>query len=152
MPLVALTRLRLRSRRYLPSFLVWTIRSALQARAAKGSVAVSLLADTRHTYWTRTVWTDETSMRAYMISGSHRRVMPRLLKWCDEARVTHWTQETARPPPWEEVYRRILRDGRPSKLNHPSEAHNQSQVPEPVVSRFRELHFRRAVQDRQEPL
>lgn len=143
MPFVAMTRLRVRSWRYLPSFLVWALRSALQARSAQGSLAVAVLAEARRTFWTRTVWADQASMRAYMVAGAHRRVMPRLLEWCDEAAVAHWTQEVAAPPPWQEAHRRMQLDGRPSKVNHPSEAHRRFQIPAPVVSRRGELCFRR---------
>lgn len=139
-----MTRLRVRSWHYLPSFLVLALRSALQARSAEGSLAVSVLAEARRTYWTRTVWADEPSMQAYMVSGVHRRVMPRLLEWCDEASVVHWTQEAAEPPPWEEAHWRMQQDGRRSMVNHPSEAQGRFQIPAPVVSRRGEVRFRRS--------
>jgi hypothetical protein len=96
MPVVAMTRLRVRSWRYLPPFFVWTLRAALQTRSANGCLAVSVLAEARRTFWTRTVWTEEASMRAYIRTGEHRQVMPRLLEWCDEASVAQWTQEATK--------------------------------------------------------
>src|SRR5260370_18460992 len=36
-------------------------------------------------FWTRTLWKDQQAMRTFMTSGFHRRVMPKLLIWCDEA-------------------------------------------------------------------
>jgi len=132
-----------RSWRYLPSFLVWALRASLQARSARGSLAVAVFAEARRTFWTRTVWTDEAALRAYMVAGAHLRVMPRLLAWCDEAAVAHWTQATAEPPSWQEAHQRLQRDGRTSKLNHPSEAHRRFEVPAPVVARRRELRFKR---------
>src|SRR5262249_36436480 len=100
MPLVSITRLRVRRWRYLPLFLLYALASTHQARRAFGSLAVSLLNDSGFAFWTRTVWTDEAAMRAFMLSGAHRRVMPRLLDWCDEASVVHWAQDAAEPPPW----------------------------------------------------
>jgi len=122
MPLVSITRLRVRSLRYLPAFLINALRSAQQAKAASGNLAVSVLSDARFIFWTRTVWNDEQSMRAFMIAGTHRSVMPRLLQWCDEASVAHWLQEPLEPPSWQEVHRCLQKEGRRSKVNNPSDA------------------------------
>ena len=92
MPFVSITRLRLRSWKYLPGLYVETARAALQALRAGGNLSLSTLRDTNNVYWTRTVWTDEAAMRAYMTSGAHRAAMPKFLQWCDEAAVAHWTQ------------------------------------------------------------
>ena len=44
------------------------------------------------------MWADEAAMRQFMMSGPHRRVMPRLIEWCDEAALVHWLQETTDVP------------------------------------------------------
>jgi heme-degrading monooxygenase HmoA len=89
MPFVSITRLRVRSWRYLPGFFVAALRSRWQARNASGNLAVSVLRETDNTFWTRSLWVDEAAMKAFMASGAHRAIMPRLLEWCDEASVTH---------------------------------------------------------------
>jgi hypothetical protein len=99
MPFVSITRLRVRSWRYLPAFLFQTLRAARQAKAASGSLAVATLRDADLAFWTRTVWTEEAAMRSFMVSGAHRTVMPRLLEWCDEASVVHWVQDAPEPRP-----------------------------------------------------
>jgi len=109
MPLVSITRLRVRSVRYLPAFVVYSLRVARQAKSASGNLAVSLLGELNFAFWTRTLWTDERAMRSFMVSGAHHSVMPRLLDWCDEAAVTHWTQESLDPPTWLEVHCRVLK-------------------------------------------
>jgi hypothetical protein len=134
MPLVAITRLRVRSWRYLPGFLWRTLLSARQARAAPGNLDVALLRDANRTFWTRTVWTDQPAMRAFMVAGAHRTTMPRLLEWCDEASLVDWQQESAEPPSWPEAHRRLLQDGRRSRVNHPSEAQRRYDIPAPRVS------------------
>ena len=96
MTLVSVTRLRVRSRRYVPGFLIQSLRSALQAKRAAGNLAVSVLRDAERAFWTRTVWLDEAAMRSFMQSGVHRRV--RLPEWCDEAALVHWVQDTDQPP------------------------------------------------------
>ena len=98
MPFVSVTRLRVRSRRYVPGFLIQSLRSALQAKRAAGNLAVSVLRDAERAFWTRTVWLDEAAMRSFMQSGVHRRVMVRLPEWCDEAALVHWVQDTDQPP------------------------------------------------------
>ena len=141
MPLVAITRLRVRSWRYLPVFFVQALRSARQAASAEGNLATRLLRDRRNTFWTSTIWTTEAAMRAFMLAGVHRRVMRKLLEWCDEAAVAHWTQESTEPiPTWEEAHARLKRDGRPSRVNHPSPTHMAYEFPPPRVGG--ELRFK----------
>jgi hypothetical protein len=117
MLLVSITRLRVRSFRYLPAFLLGSLRSAREAKNASGNLAVAVLSDANLTFWTRTLWTDERSMRAFMLAPAHRRVMPKLPQWCDEAAVTRWLQDSPEPPSWQEVHRRLQQEGRTSNFN-----------------------------------
>ena len=120
---VSLTRLRVRSLRFLPLFGLHTLRSLRQVERAAGFRDGALLADRKWTFWTLTVWDDQADMRAFMTSGDHRAAMPRLLDWCDEASVAHWEQADASLLPWPEADRRMRGEGRPSKLRHPSADH-----------------------------
>jgi hypothetical protein len=131
MPLASITRLRVRAVRYLPIFSFNALRAARQAKAASGNLAVSLLADANFAFWTRTLWQDEAAMRAFMVSGAHRKMMPRLLEWCDEASVAHWTQDSREIPSWLEAHRRMRAEGRRSKVNHPSDAQQRFEIPVP---------------------
>jgi heme-degrading monooxygenase HmoA len=131
MPFVSITRLRVRSWRYLPGFLVQAFRAARQAKTAPGNLSVNLLRDAGFAFWTCTLWTNEDAMRGFMLSGAHRRVMPRLVEWCDEAAVVHWTQASSEPPAWAEAHRRLQQDGRPSKVNHPSLGQQRFAFPPP---------------------
>jgi len=49
--------------------------------------------------------------------------MPKLLDWCDEASVDHWTQDIPVAPDWLEADRRMRTEGRPSKVRNPSPSH-----------------------------
>jgi hypothetical protein len=131
MPFVSITRLRVRSWRYLPGFVIHSFRVARQAELAAGSLAVSILRDANLAFWTRTVWSEERAMRSFMLSGAHRRVMSRLAEWCDEASFAHWVQDAIEPPSWPESCRRLQQEGRRSKVNHPSEAQSRFEIPEP---------------------
>lgn len=129
MTFISVTRLRLRAIRFLPGFAMHAIRTRNQVRQATGFEAGALLPDHDWTFWTMTAWTDEASMRRYVMGGAHRSAMPSLVRWCDEASVVHWTQADtvltsgSNLPPWEDADRRMRADGHPSKVRHPSPRH-----------------------------
>ena len=131
MAFVSVTRLRLRSVRYLIPFTIYALLSSRQARRSKGNLGLKLLRDANQTFWTLTAWQDEEAMRSFMMSGSHRRAMPKLLDWCDEASVAHWKQETSELPSWDQAHRKIVELGRPSKVKQPSSDHIAKRIPEP---------------------
>ena len=123
MPFVSITRLRLRSLRFLPGFALHTLRAQTQVRHAPGFQGGALLPDRRWTFWTMTMWDSQEDMRAYILSGDHKAAMPKLLNWCDEASVVHWDQPDARLPSWQEAERQMRQTGRTSKVRHPSPDH-----------------------------
>jgi heme-degrading monooxygenase HmoA len=131
MPFVSITRLRVRRWRYLPQFLIQSFRTAHQARRAAGNLAVTVLRDADRAFWTRTVWRDEASMRSFMLSGVHRRIMARLPECCNEAAVVHWVQDADEPPSWLEAHRRLQKEGRRSRVSNPSEAQRRFEIREP---------------------
>ncbi len=133
MPVVSVTRLHLRTWRYLPSFFLHSTRIARQATRAPGNLAVHLLRDDNRVFWTATLWADDVSMRAFMLTPPHGPAMKKLLDWCDEAALVHWSQDEAQPPSWETAHRRLEQDGRPSKVNHPSPAHTAQRFPPPTT-------------------
>jgi Domain of unknown function (DUF3291) len=141
MPLVSITRLRVRSWRFLPMFFFYALRSTRQAARSDGNLATRLLRDRRHTFWTATLWTSDIEMKRFMLAGVHGRAMRKLLDWCDEAALVHWTQEAAILPSWPEAHARLRTEGRPSKVNHPSPAHIAHRFPDPHVGRSGELNF-----------
>ena len=135
MPFVSVTRLRLRSIRFLPAFAVHTLRAHRQVKHASGFQGGSLLPDRRWAFWTLTAWDDEGAMRDYMLSGDHRTAMARLVDWCDEASVVHWTQAERALPSWSAAAARMREEGRASKVRHPSPEHASLNFAAPRVSR-----------------
>jgi Domain of unknown function (DUF3291) len=123
MTFVSLTRLRIRSFRFVPLFALHTWRSIQQIRRATGFQTGAVLADRSFTFWTMTAWESEESMRAFMLSGSHKIAMTHLMDWCDEASVSHWSQPETQIPSWIEADRRMRECGRPSKVRNPSPHH-----------------------------
>lgn len=120
---VSLTRLRVRSIRFMPLFAVDAIRTRAQVRRAEGFVTGKLLPDREWTFWTMTAWDSQASMRHYITTGAHKRSMPKLMEWCDEASIAHWEQASAALPSWEEADRRMREMGRLSKVRYPSATH-----------------------------
>jgi Domain of unknown function (DUF3291) len=134
MPFVSITRLRVRSWRYLLGFVIQTLRAARQAKLATGSLSVSVLRDANWAFWTRTVWRDEAAVRSFMRAGVHRRVMARLPEWCDEAALVHWAQDGSEPPSWPEAHRRLQGECRRSRVDHLTEAQRRFEIREPRKS------------------
>src|SRR5438034_11782886 len=124
MPVIAVTRVRVRSWSYLPIFLLQSFRAARQAARSKGNLSTKLFRDRGNAFWTATSWADDASMTEFMHASPHGHVMRKLLEWCDEAAVVHWTQNQSEIPEWPEAHARLQREGRRSKVNYPSAAHN----------------------------
>ncbi len=131
MPLVSITRCRVRSIWFVPIFMIHAQRSIAQVRNAKGCLSMALLKDKDHAFWTMIMWIDERSMKEYMTSGLHREAMPSLAAWADEASVVHWHQDHAERPDWNEAARRMKAEGRPSKLRHAGPHHTDMSFPAP---------------------
>ncbi len=119
---ISITRLRLRKVLYLIPFIWYAQRSQAQALRAEGCFGAQVR---RHqgAFWTLTSWRDQAAMRAFMLSGAHRTVMPKLVSWCDEASLAHWTQEGTELPPWSEGEKHLAASGRTSLVAYPSPAH-----------------------------
>lgn len=131
MPFVSVTRLRVKSARYLIPFIIRALLSSRQARRSRGNLGLKLLRDSHLAFWTLTAWQSEDDMRLFMMAGAHRTAMPKLLDWCDEASVAHWEQETSELPTWYQAHRRIVEHGRPSKVRFPSSDHLAQRIPQP---------------------
>ena len=136
MAFISVTRLRVRSFGYLPQFAWQALKSARQAERASGFLGGRLLRNARNAFWTLTAWEDETAMKTYRSAGVHRSVMPKLLNWCDEAAVVHWEQQTLELPSWQDAHRRMVKEGKPSKVNNPSLAQASNHIPAPEPSRI----------------
>jgi hypothetical protein len=131
---ISVTRLRVRSIWYLLQFLWMTFLTQRQVVCAGGFRRVRLLVDSRHTYWTVTVWESERAMKAYRGARAHGKAMPRLAEWCDEAAYTHWDKDGDAAPSWEDAWEGLKKDGRLSRVEHPSSDHEARIFPKPRLS------------------
>jgi hypothetical protein len=135
MPFISVTRLKVRSLRYLPSFLWQTFKVASQTRRSPQFLGGRVLREANNVFWTLTAWEDEEAMRVFRQQGAHARVMPKLLGWCDEAAYVHWTQDSPELPDWLESHRRLVLAGKLSKVYHPSAAQVAKHIVEPKPGR-----------------
>ena len=119
---VSVTRLRLRSARFLLPFLVFTDRSLRQARRAPGCRHARTRKTRGLTFWTLSAWDSEASMAAFRAAPPHREAMSRLAAWCDEASVAHWTEAAGGLPSWRHAEEELAACGRLSRVLHPSPA------------------------------
>lgn len=131
MPFISVTRLRLRSPWRLPGFIWHAVRSKMQAEKSPGHLSNGVLNDAHLAFWTRSVWKDEASMRAFLLSGAHKQAMAAFQEMVDEGAVAHWEQDSDTPPSWPEVHERILKQGRFSNVKHPSADHRARTFPPP---------------------
>jgi hypothetical protein len=120
---ISVTRLHLGSRLSFPVFIWYALASARQARRAPGFRGGWLGGESVLGNWTATIWDSADAMRAFRNGGVHMRVMPKLLRWCDEASYAHWEQLDATTPTGDVAYERLAREGKASKVLAPSARH-----------------------------
>jgi hypothetical protein len=134
---VSVTRLKLRSWLFVLPFMRANGRVGRQAGAAAGFRQGRLLLDHGLVFWTLTGWDSAEAMKAYRDSGPHAAVMPRLQDWCDEASTAQWSTDVDGLPDWSEVYRRMIGQGRASRLKRPSSRHASMSIAPPAQSAWR---------------
>jgi len=123
MALVSVTRLRIRSWRYVLPFALYTLRATKQARKSTGFLAGWVGSSGNRAFWTVTVWTDEAAMKRYRDNGVHKGAMPRMLDWADEGAMARYEQPALEPPDGTAALAALLSRGRTSKVRHPTPAH-----------------------------
>jgi heme-degrading monooxygenase HmoA len=132
MPVIVVTRLRLKDPALLEEFFTAAVASLEQAKGSDGNVGADVLADANNTWWTLTAWQERGLMRAFVGTDPHKSTMARLDDWCDEATFVDWEQASADLPDWPTGYRRLVADGQVASLTHPSDAHETRAFPPPV--------------------
>lgn len=95
-------------------------------RAARQQLHAALLASAR-------IWTTVQHRRFARFFPTHRKTMPYLAEWADEASVGHWSQPGCDLPEWPDAVRRLRAEERPVTLRHPGPNHREQ--------RFSETHM-----------
>jgi heme-degrading monooxygenase HmoA len=133
-PVIVVTRLRLRDPALFDEFFASAVAATEQAQNSDGSLGADVLAEANNTYWTRTAWRERDAMHAFVGSEPHLSIMSRLGEWCDEATFVDWEQDGADLPDWQVGYGRLVADGQVARLTKPSAAHHTREFPAPVVT------------------
>jgi hypothetical protein len=87
-------------------------------------------------FWTITMWEEEAAMRFFRNNEAHRKAMPMLGEWCDEATYIHWTQPGDEPPGLPEAADRLIKDGVVSRVKYPSPNHITRAFPWPAKNAY----------------
>jgi hypothetical protein len=128
MAIISVTRLRLRSLRFLPGFLWYTRRSMKQAKRTPGNLGVRTRKTKGLAFWTLAMWRDNQAIRSFVPASPHKEAMQKLPHWCDEAVFADWEQDTADWPPWAAATERLAATGRLVDVLHPSEQQKAGRI------------------------
>ena len=123
------TRTTLRSPRFLPAFMIGTVRAAIAARRVPGFVTGRVRVTVRGELITLTVWDSPQDMRVFRDHSIHARLMPKLAAWASEGSYVGWPSESGAPPRWPDVHRRLREHGTFGEVARPSTAHVDRKLP-----------------------
>src|ERR1700733_3048895 len=124
MPVIVVTRLRLREPELFDEFFASAVAVTEQAKNSEGNLGADVLADANNVFWTLTAWRARGPMQAFVGSEPHLATMTRLDDWCDEATFADWEQSTVGLPDWQTGYDHLIADGQSASLTHPTAAHH----------------------------
>jgi heme-degrading monooxygenase HmoA len=133
MPVIVVTRLRLKDPALFDEFFASAVAVVEQAQGSEGNLGADVLAEANNTYWTRTAWQGRDSMNAFVGSEPHLRTMNRIDDWCDEATFVDWEQASTDLPDWQDGYERLVATGQAASLTSSTHAHQTRDFPTPVV-------------------
>jgi len=134
MPVIVVTRLRLRDPAFFDEFFASAVAVTELAQNSTGNLGADVLAEANNTYWTRTAWQQRELMEAFVGSEPHLSTMSRIDHWCDEATFVSWEQPGADLPDWLDGYRCLAASGQAASLTHATQAHHTRDFPAPLVS------------------
>jgi hypothetical protein len=86
MPVIVVTRLRLRDPALLDEFFTDAVAAIEQAMKSEGNLGADALADADNAWWSVTAWQERRLMQAYVDSQPHLGISARLDHYCDEPR------------------------------------------------------------------
>ncbi len=85
MPVIVVTRLRLKDPALADEFFADAVAAIEQAQKSAGNLATDALADADNAWWTVTAWQERRLMHAYVRTEPHQSIRARLDRFCDEA-------------------------------------------------------------------
>ena len=128
MPIGSVTRLHLRSGRFLPPFLWYTFRSVRQAKRTPGNLGVQLHRTNALAFWTLSTWQTIEAMKKFLFASPHQEAMQKLPQWCDEASFCDWEQTGTEWPSWDQAAEKLQGGGHLAKVLYPSEQQKAGKI------------------------
>ena len=119
MPIIVVTRLRLRDPSLLDEFFTHAAAVLEQAMKSEGNLGADALAEAHDAWWSVTAWDDRAHMQAYVNTEPHLSTEALLDHLCDEATFVDWEQDSPELPDWQTSWRRLVADGQSAALTNP---------------------------------
>ena len=132
MPVIVVTRLRLKDTALLDEFFTDAVAAIEQAQKSDGNLGADALADANNAWWSVSAWTGRDPMQAFVGAQPHLTIQGRLDHYCDEATFVDWEQASPDLPDWQTSWRHLTADGQAAELTHPSPANQTRGFPAPV--------------------
>ena len=132
MPVIVVTRLRLKDPALLDEFFTDAVAAIEQATKAEGNLGADALADANNAWWSVTAWQDRSRMQAFVDAEPHLDISARLDHYCDEATFVDWEQASPKLPDWRTSWSHLTADGKAAELTHPSAANQTRAFPPPA--------------------
>jgi hypothetical protein len=133
MPVIAVTRLRLRDESLLDKFFTHAVASIEQATKSAGNLGTDAIAEAHNAWWSVTSWQTRASMEAFVNADPHLSTEGLLDELCDEATFVDWEQDSADLPDWRTNWQHLVADGQSATLTNASAANQTRAFPAPVV-------------------
>jgi hypothetical protein len=132
MPVIVVTRLRLKDPALLDEFFTDGVAAIEQAQKSEGNLGTDALAEAHNAWWSVSAWQDRQLMQAFVNSQPHLGITARLDHYCDEATFVDWEQDGAGLPDWQTSWRHLTADGKAAELTDASPANQARDFPPPV--------------------
>jgi quinol monooxygenase YgiN len=132
MPVIVVTRLRLRDPALQDEFFTDAVAAIEQAMKSEGNLGADALADANNAWWSVSAWQDRRLMRAFVTRQPHMAISVRMDHYCDEATFVDWEQASPDLPDWQTSWRHLTADGAVAELSHASAANQTRAFPAPV--------------------
>jgi hypothetical protein len=124
MPVIVVTRLRLKDPALLDEFFTAAVAATEQAQKSDGNLGVDALADANNAWWSVSAWAGRPPMQAFVDAEPHAGISQRLDHF--------WEQDSPALPDWQTSWRHLTADGKVAELTHPSEANQTRAFPAPI--------------------
>jgi Antibiotic biosynthesis monooxygenase len=132
MPVIVVTRLRLRDGALLDEFFTHAAASLEQAMKSAGNLGADALAEANNVWWSVSAWQARGQMRAFVGTEPHLSTTALLDHLCDEATFVDWEQDSPDLPNWQASWRHLVADGKSATLTNQSAANQARAFPAPV--------------------